>query len=106
MDNLSAYLSNARSCKTLIIEDLRNVIHCIAAKASDEYCSISEKQQTITDTKSSHDASEQLKLQTGEHNLAFFGLKEIMTSTTQRTDPGTKITGEFSTRGHIFPPNV
>ena len=24
----------------------------------------------------------------------------------QRTDPGTKVTGEFSTRGHIFPPNV
>ena len=39
-DNLSAYLSNARSCKTLTIEDLRNVIHCIAAKASDEHCNI------------------------------------------------------------------
>ena len=24
----------------------------------------------------------------------------------QRTDPGTKVTGEFSTRGHIFSPNV
>ena len=24
----------------------------------------------------------------------------------QRTYPGTKVTGEFSTRGHIFPPNV
>ena len=24
----------------------------------------------------------------------------------QRTDPGTKNTGEFSTRGHNFPPNV
>ena len=24
----------------------------------------------------------------------------------QRTDPGTKVTGEFSTRGHIFLPNV
>ena len=24
----------------------------------------------------------------------------------QRTDPGIKVTGEFSARGHIFPPNV
>ena len=40
VDNLSAYLSNARSCKTLTIEDLRNVIHCIAAKASGEHCNI------------------------------------------------------------------
>ena len=24
----------------------------------------------------------------------------------QRADPGTKVTGEFSTRGHIFPPSI
>ena len=24
----------------------------------------------------------------------------------RQTDSGTKVTGEFSTRGHIFPPNV
>ena len=24
----------------------------------------------------------------------------------QQTDPGTKVTGEFSTRGRIFPPNA
>ena len=24
----------------------------------------------------------------------------------QRTDQGTKVTGEFSTKGHIFPPNI
>ena len=24
----------------------------------------------------------------------------------QRADPGTKVTGEFSTKGHIFPPRV
>jgi hypothetical protein len=62
VDNLSTYLSNARSCKTLTIQDLSNVIHCIAAKASAdlENCGsgcILEKQQTAN-TQSS-DVSEQ-----------------------------------------------
>ena len=80
VDNLSAYLSNARSCKTLTIQDLSNVIHCIAAKTSSNIenggnCHILEKTQTAN-TKSS-DVSEQgtkskSQLQTGEHIIAFW----------------------------------
>ena len=40
------------------------------------------------------------------YNLTFNQLANKHNAELQRTDPGTKVTGEFSTRGHIFSPNV
>ena len=34
-DNLISYLSNARSCRTITIDDLSNVVHGIAARSFD-----------------------------------------------------------------------
>ena len=73
-DNLSTYLSSARSCKTLTIQDLSNVIHGIAAKASAdlEHCDgISEEQQTNIDS-SCVSEQETCQLQPGEHIIAFW----------------------------------
>ena len=41
-----------------------------------------------------------------QYMIRFKKIKNKHNAELQRTDPGTKVTGEFSTRGHIFPPNI
>ena len=68
VDNLTTYLSNARSCKTLTIQDLTNVIYGIAAKAARE----NECDNVCLTKGENSDSGYSTQLHPGEHIIVFW----------------------------------
>ena len=73
-DNLCLYLCSARSCKTITIEDLNNIMHGIASKNIAEVAGISiQLRSEVAQSANNTDPSgNQSNFVTGEHVIAFW----------------------------------